>query len=103
MNERQKIQQDAEARLAEGRAALDKLKAQLKEKGREASTEISQGIAEAERTLEKGKTRLNELAATTDEEFHKAWKDTKETWHGVSHDIEHHWRSLSDRVKSHLA
>ena len=47
--------------------------------------------------------RLSELAAATDEEFDKAWKDAKETWHGVSQDIEHHWRSLSDRVKSHLA
>jgi hypothetical protein len=103
MNERQKIQQEAEAKLAEGRAALDKLKAELKEKGREASTEISQGITEAERVLDKGKARLSELAATTDEEFDKAWKDTKEAWHGVSRDIEHHWRSLSDRVKSHLA
>lgn len=103
MTERQKIQQEAEAKLAEGRAALDKLKAQLQEKGREASTDIDHGIAEAERMLDTGKARLSELAAATDEEFDKAWKDTKETWHGVSHDLEHHWRSLTDRVKSHLA
>ena len=103
MIERQKIQQEAEAKLAEGRAALDKLKAQLTEKGREASADIDHGIAQAERMLDKGKARLSELAAATDEEFDKAWKNAKEAWHGVSNDIERHWRSLSDRVKSHLA
>lgn len=103
MNERQRIQQEAEARLAEGRAALERLEAQLQEKGREASTDIDHGIAQSERMLDKGKARLSELAAATDEEFDKAWKDTKETWHGVSQDIERHGRSLSDRVKSHLA
>ena len=103
MNERERIQVEMEAKLAEGRAALDKLKAQLKEKGHEAHGDLSHAIAEAERTLEKGKTRLSELAAGGDEEFDKAWKDAKEAWHGVSHDLEHHWKSLHDRAKSFLA
>lgn len=103
MTDRQTIQREMEAKLAEGRATLDKLKARLKEKGHEASGDLAHAIAEAEQTLERGTTRLSELATATDEEFDKAWKDAKDKWHGVSHDIEHRWHSLSERVKSLLA
>jgi uncharacterized coiled-coil protein SlyX len=103
MTDRKTIQQEMEAKLAEGRAALDRLKAQMKEKGHEAEGDLSHAIAEAERTLEKGKARLSQLAAASDEEFDKAWQDTKDAWHGVSHDLEHHWSSLREQVKSFLA
>lgn len=103
MIDRKKIQQEMETKLAEGRAALDTLKAQLKEKGHEAHHDVAHAVAEAERTLEKGKVRLGELAAATDEEFEKAWSDTKDTWHGVAHDLEHGWHQLTDKVKSFLA
>lgn len=103
MIDRKKIQQEMETKLAEGRTALDKLKAQLKEKGHEAHHDVAHAVAEAERTLEKGKVRLGELAAATDEEFEKAWSDGKDAWHGVSRDLEHGWHQLTDKVKSFLA
>jgi ElaB/YqjD/DUF883 family membrane-anchored ribosome-binding protein len=103
MIDRKKIHMEMETKLAEGRAALDKLKAQLKEKGHEAHHDVAHAVAEAERTLEKGKVRLGELAAATDEEFEKAWSDTRDTWHSVSHDLEHGWHQLTDKVKTFLA
>jgi cell division septum initiation protein DivIVA len=102
MTDRQKIQKEMEEKLAEGQAALDKLKARLKDAGHEASGDLEKAVAEADQTLEKGRAKLKELAAASDEEFEGMWTDARETWHSVSHDIGRGWQNVTDHLKNLL-
>ena len=80
MTDRQKVQKEIEEKLAEGQAALDKLKARLKEAGHEASGKLEKAIAEADQALEQGRAKYGDLVAATDAEFEGIWNDTRETW-----------------------
>ena len=103
MADRNEIQKDLEQKLAKGETALNKLKAKMEEAGDDASQEMKDAVAAAERTLDKGKGRLDAMAKATDEEFEKMWADTKDAWHDMSASVEHGWHKLSDRVKSFFA
>ncbi len=103
MADRNEIQKDLEQKLAKGEAALHKLKAKMEEAGDDASQEMKDAVAAAERTLEKGKGKLSALAEASDEEFEKMWADTKDAWQDMSAGVERGWNKLSDRVKSFFA
>ena len=68
MEDRNEIQKDLEDKLAKGEKALGKLKAKLDEAGGDASQEMKDAVAAAERTLEKGNAKLKSMADATDEQ-----------------------------------
>jgi len=103
MTDRNEIQREIERKLDAGDAALRKLKAKMSEAGHEASDEMVHAVKVAERTLEKGRHKLNQMTAATDEEFEEMWSDAKDAWHDFSGDVESGWHKLSDRVKSFFA
>ncbi len=102
MTDREKIQAEIEDKLAQGEATIEKLKARMKEVDEDASEEIAGAITAAERVVEKGRSKLGQLAEATDDQFDELWADVKEGWNDVANDLEHGWKSLSDRVKSFL-
>jgi phage shock protein A len=103
MTDRYTIQREAEHKLAQAEHALHKLRSKASDAGEEASQDMADAVAAAERTLEKGKAKLGQLAAATDDEFDKLWGETKDAWHQLAHDAERGWDKLSDRVKSYFA
>ena len=103
MADRATIERELEHKLAQGEAALDKMKASMAEAGHEASDEMSRAVAAAERTLEKGQAKLVELKNASDEEFDEMWGNAKEAWHEFTADVERGWDRISDKVKSFFA
>ena len=65
--------------------------------------EISSAIHAAEGVVEKGKSKLSQLAEAADDEFDELWAGTKEAWHKVSNELEEGWHGLSEKVKSFLS
>ena len=103
MADRSTIERELEQKLAQGEAALNKMKASMAEAGKEASDETSRAVAAAERTLEKGQAKLVELKNASDEEFDEMWGSAKDAWHDFTADVERGWDRISDRVKSFFA
>jgi DNA polymerase III delta prime subunit len=103
MADRATIERELEHKLAQGEAALNKMKASMAEAGHEASAETSKAVAAAERTLEKGQAKLVELKNASDEEFDELWGNAKEAWHELTADVERGWDRISDKVKSFFA
>lgn len=103
MTNRHAIQREIEDKLASAEHSLLDLKAKLGDAGHDASRELADAADAAERTLEKGKAKLAQLAAATDEEFESLWDETKDAWHALANDAERGWTGISDRVKSYFA
>jgi hypothetical protein len=103
MRQRREIQAELERRLAHGEAALERLKGRVAETGHEASAEMRESAATVERALARGRTRLGEMAAATDEEFDEMWDSAKDAWHELANDAERGRDSLSQRVKGFVA
>jgi uncharacterized coiled-coil protein SlyX len=103
MTTRAEIQAAMEQKLAEGEAAVARLKTKLGEAGDDASAELSDTVNEAEHLMKRGRAKLDELAEATDDQFDEWWADAKSSWHEVSHDIEHHWDHLSAKVKRYFS
>jgi hypothetical protein len=103
MTDRHAIQREIEDKLARAEESLHGLKAKLDDAGHEASRDLADAADAAERTLAKGRAKLAELAAATDEEFDALWGETKDAWHAMAHDAERGWIHLSERVKSFFA
>ena len=103
MADRATIERELEQKLAQGEAALNKMKASMAEAGHDASDAMSKAVAAAERTLEKGQAKLVELKNASDEEFDEMWGSAKDAWHELSADVGRGWDRLSDKVKSFFA
>ncbi len=103
MTDRQTIQTEMEQKIAAGEAKIEQLKAKLEGADDDVKEEISSAIGAAEGVVEKGKSKLAQLADAADDEFDELWAGTKEAWHKVSNELEEGWHSLSDRVKSFLS
>jgi gas vesicle protein len=103
MTDRNEIQRSLERKLDAGEATLAKMKAKMAEAGDDASDEMAHAVKAAERTLEKGRHKLNQMTAATDEEFEEMWSDAKDAWHDLSTNVESGWQKVSDRVKSFFA
>ncbi len=103
MATKKEVQAELEKKLNEGESQLDKLKAKLAEAGDEASDEMKDAVAAAERGIEKGKIKLAELAEMSDEKFEEMWATAKHDWHAAMDDIEAGWNKLSAKVKSFFA
>ena len=65
MTDRNAIQREIEDKLASAEHSLRDLKAKLNDAGHEASRELADAAHAAERTVEKGKAKLAQLAAAT--------------------------------------
>jgi hypothetical protein len=100
---RTEIQAGMERKLAEGEAAVAKLKTRLVEAGDDASAELSEAVDKAEHLMQRGRAKLDELSKATDDQFDDWWAGAKSSWHEVSHDIERHWDHLSAKVKQHFS
>ena len=99
MASRQEIEQELGAKIAAGEDTISKLKAKLADAGDEASAETREALAKAESLLDKGRTKLGELANATDDEFDELWADTKDAWSDMTAGIESGWDKVSDRVR----
>lgn len=100
MSKRQEIQAELDRRLAHGEAALERLKDRMAAAGHEVNAEAKEAAAAAEQALAKGRAKLSDMAAATDEQFDEMWANTKDAWHDFEKDAERGWENLSDRVKS---
>jgi len=103
MSNRHEIQAELERQLAHGEAALERLKGRMAAAGHEANAEAKEAAAAAEQALAKGKAKLSDMAAATDEQFDEMWANAKDAWHDFARDAERGWENLSDRVKSFFA
>ncbi|MEJ2516053.1 MAG: hypothetical protein P8080_09635 [Gammaproteobacteria bacterium] len=103
MATKQEVQAELEKKLDAGESQLDKLKAKLAEAGDEASDEMKDAVAAAERGIEKGRIKLEELAEMSDEKFEQVWATAKDDWRAAMDDIEAGWSKLSAKVKSFFA
>lgn len=99
MSDRKVAQAEVEAKLAKGEAKLKEMKADLARAGDSASDEAKEAVAAAERLLDRGKKKYEELASASDEKFHEMMGDAKETWRDLSDSVEGGWDALSDKIK----
>lgn len=99
MANRETVQKEIEAKIAQGEVTVAKLKEKMSEAGDDAGKDMSDALAKSEDLLNKARSKMRELADASDEEFEEAWNSAKETWHSLSNDMERGWADLGDRIK----
>ena len=97
--DRQEIQANMEAKIAQGEVKIEEMKAKLSEAGDAASDEAREALAKAESMLESGKQKMGELANASDDKFNELAEQGKASWDELSGQIEGGWASVSDKVK----
>jgi len=99
MSNRKQVEHELQAKVKEGEAAVERLKARLNEASGDARQEVQEALDAAQQTLKNGKTRLNRMLQASDDEFDKLWADSKAHWHEFSNDVADGWQNLSANVK----
>jgi ElaB/YqjD/DUF883 family membrane-anchored ribosome-binding protein len=99
MANRQEIESNLQAMIDKGEEEVKVLNAKMAEMGDDASDESKEALAAAENTLQKGKDKLSELTAASDEQFDSMMESAKETWDDLSEQVESGWASVTDKVK----
>jgi polyhydroxyalkanoate synthesis regulator phasin len=99
MSDRKVAEAEVEAKLAKGEAKLKEMKAELVKAGDSASDEAKDAVAAAEKLLDRGKKKYEELAGASDEKFHEVMDDAKSTWNDLTAEIEGGWDALSAKIK----
>ena len=84
MGKQQAYRKKAEAKLAEKRAEIDKVKAQVKGAGADAELEASDAITELEGKYERAKRRLRDVAEAGEDAWEDLTKGFEEAWDDVS-------------------
>jgi chromosome segregation ATPase len=100
MTDREKIQRELQEKISQGETTVNKLRAKLSEAGDDVSDETRDALTAAERLLDKGKAKYEELANATDEEFDELWEQTKENWTALSSGIESGWDAMTEKVRN---
>lgn len=83
MNKKELYQQKKQAQLDEWKAELDKLKAKASGGSADAQLALNKQIKTLESNIEKGKTKLAEIADASEEAWESGKEDVESAWDSI--------------------